>query len=293
MMAMIALEPGVRRIVARNPSPMTRDGTCTYVVGTGVVGVIDPGPADPLHIQALLAGLAPGERVGAIFVTHAHLDHSPGARLLAQATGAMVHAFGAVDAGRSAIMTRLMAQGMMGGGEGADAAFQPDVTLADNARVSGDDWTLQALHTPGHFGHHLSFALGDAVFTGDAVMGWSSTLISPPDGDLGDYLRSLTRLAEYGARRFYPGHGEPVDTPHARLTELTAHRHARSHQIMAILHKRPATVSFIVDAIYHDLSADLHASAARNVFAHLIEMYSRNEICAEPFPTPDAVFFCK
>ncbi|RWR11099.1 MBL fold metallo-hydrolase [Paenirhodobacter populi] len=288
---MVGLEPGVRRIVARNPSPMTGTGTCTYVVGTGRVAVIDPGPADPAHMQALLGGLGRGERVEAIFVTHAHLDHSPGARLLAEVTGAAVHAFGPADAGRSPVMARLAAQGLAGGGEGVDAAFRPDVLLADGAVVSGPDWSLRALHTPGHFGNHLGFAFGDAIFTGDLVMGWSSTLISPPDGDLGDYMRSLDRLAAEGARRFFPGHGDPVEAPAERLAALAGHRRARSRQIMEVLARGPATVMSIVRSLYTDLPEDLHPVAARNVFAHLVEMHSKNEISQAPELSPGAIFF--
>ncbi|HEY0274585.1 MAG TPA: MBL fold metallo-hydrolase [Paenirhodobacter sp.] len=292
-MAMIELEPGVRRVVAHNPSPMTGDGTCSYVVGHGVVAVIDPGPTDPAHMQALLAGLAPGERVGAIFVTHAHLDHSAGAPMLAGATGAPVYAFGPAEAGRSAVMIQLAARGLAGGGEGSDAGFRPDVTLADGQEVSGGDWALRALHTPGHFGNHLSFACGETVFTGDVVMGWSSTLISPPDGDLGDYLRSLEQLAAQDARRFFPGHGDPVETPAERLSELAQHRHARSRQILQVLAAGPATVMAIVHAVYRDLPEPLRPSAARNVFAHLIEMHAERSIDGSPDLTPDAVFFRK
>ena len=284
------LEPGVRRIVAHNPSPMTFTGTCSYVLGTGAVAVIDPGPADPAHIAALLAGLAPGERVSHILVTHAHLDHSPGARLLAQATGAPVLAFGGPQAGRSAVMTRLAAGGLAGGGEGVDHDFAPDLVLADGAEVAGSDWSVRALHTPGHFCNHLCFVAGDAVFTGDTVMGWASTLISPPDGDLGDYFRSLDKLGREAARVFYPGHGAPVANPAARLAGMVAHRQARSAQIRAILAGGPAPLATITAAIYTDTPAALRPAAARNCFSHLIEMTQQSQVSASPDLRPDAVF---
>lgn len=289
-MALEGLEAGVRRIVAPNPSALTYRGTCSYVLGEGQVAVLDPGPADRAHLAALLAGLAPGERVAAILVTHAHLDHSPGAALLAEATGAPVLGFGGPQAGRSAVMERLAATGLAGGGEGVDAAFAPDICLAHGEGLRLGAAEIVALHTPGHFGNHLSFRLGDAVFSGDLVMGWSSTLISPPDGDLADYFASLERLAGQGARVFYPGHGEPVADPAARLAELAAHRQARSAQILAALATGPATVAALTSALYADVNAALHPAAARNVFAHLVEMASKNIVRAWPELAPDARF---
>lgn len=289
-MALEGLQAGVRRIVAPNPSPLTYRGTCSYVLGEGAVAVLDPGPADRAHLAALLAGLAPGERVAAILVTHAHLDHSPGAAPLAEATGAPVYGFGGPQAGRSAVMERLAATGLAGGGEGVDAAFFPDICLAHGEGLRLGTAEIVALHTPGHFGNHLSFRLGDAVFSGDLVMGWSSTLISPPDGDLADYFASLALLAGQGARVFYPGHGEPVADPQARLAELAAHRQARSAQILAALEAGPATVAALTAALYADVDAALHPAAARNVFAHLVEMASKNIVRAWPGLAPDARF---
>lgn len=272
------LDHDIRRQVAPNPSPMTGAGTCSYVLGTGSVAVIDPGPADRGHLRALIDGLAPGERVGAILVTHAHLDHSEGARMLAEATGARIHAFGDASAGRSQVMARLAAQGFVGGGEGVDHGFAPDVSLEDGESLAGTDWEVVALHTPGHFGNHLSFASGARIFTGDVVMGWSTTLISPPDGDLSDYLGTLDRLARTGARMFYPGHGDPLSTPEARLRELGDHRRLRSRQILSVLGGGAMSLEAIVDAVYAGLSEQLKAAAARNVFAHLIDLHEKGEI---------------
>ncbi|WBL32045.1 MBL fold metallo-hydrolase [Sinirhodobacter sp. HNIBRBA609] len=284
------MEPGLRRIVAPNPSPMTLNGTCTYILGTGSVAVIDPGPADHGHIGAILAALAPGERISHILVTHAHLDHSPGAPLLAEACGAKVHAFGPASAGRSPIMERLAATGLMGGGEGVDRAFAPDILIADGEEITGGDWSLRALHTPGHFCNHLSFIWGDAIFTGDHVMGWSSTLISPPDGDLGDYFRSLDKLAQIGARTFYPGHGAPVMGTAARIAELAAHRRERTAQIAAHLVAGAATVAQLTELIYQEIPAALMPAASRNVFAHLVEMTATNQVTAAPEIRLDAAF---
>ncbi|MFD2172601.1 MBL fold metallo-hydrolase [Rhodobacter lacus] len=289
----MALEPlaeGIRRIVAPNPSPLTDRGTNTYVLGTGRVAVLDPGPDDPAHLAALIAGLSPGESVAAVLVTHAHLDHSAAARPLAQRTGAPVFAFGPPEAGRSETMRRLAQEGLAGGGEGRDAAFRPDHTLGHGARLSIGDWAVTALFTPGHFCNHLCFRMQDAIFTGDIVMGWSSTLISPPDGDLGDYYESLDVLAAEGAAMFYPGHGEPVTDPAARLAELRAHRAMRSAQILAALAEGPADAATLTAQIYTEIPQPLRAAAERNVFAHLVELAKTGQIRATPALSPSARF---
>ncbi|KEP68019.1 metallo-beta-lactamase [Thioclava dalianensis] len=285
------MESGLRRLVAPNPSPMTHTGTCTYVIGTGEVAVVDPGPDDPTHLRAILDGLDRGERVTHILVTHAHLDHSPGARALSAATGAPVHAFGPPQAGRSAIMERLARDGMVGGGEGVDHAFAPDRMLSDGETLSHGDWTLTALHTPGHFCNHLCFQLGDSVLSGDLIMGWSTTLISPPDGDLGDYFRSIDRIAALGPRRLYPGHGAPVDAPIALIAEHRQHRETRSAQILAALSDAPAMPAALTARIYHDIPRHLHAAALRNILAHLIELNDTNQVQARPALSPEAEFF--
>ncbi len=238
--------------------------------------MIDPGPADPAHLAALLAALAPGETVTQILVTHAHLDHSPLARPLAEATGAPVLAFGDARAGRSDLMERLAASGGLEGGEGVDADFVPDVTLSDGAEIAGDGFVLTALHTPGHFGNHLSFRWEDAIFCGDHVMGWASSLVSPPDGDMGAYMASLDRLAGLGPRRLYSGHGAPIDHATARIAELAAHRRARETAIRAALADGPADATDLARRIYTDTPPALMRAAARNVFAHLIDLTERN-----------------
>lgn len=259
----------VRVVRANNPSPLTGPATNSFLIGTDEVAVIDPGPDDPAHIQAILE--AAEGRISHILVTHAHLDHSAGAPRLAAATGAPVFAFGPGDAGRSPAMTRLAAQGTVAGGEGMDTAFAPDVRLAHGDVLTGPGWSLTALHTPGHMGCHLSFALEDAVFCGDLVMGWSTTLISPPDGDLVDYFRSLDLLAGLGPARLYPAHGDPVEAPLPRLAELAAHRRTRSAQILAALDHAPGTAAELAARIY-DVSPALMPAATRNVLAHLIAL---------------------
>lgn len=273
--------PQVQRIVAPNASPMTFRGTNTYLVGRTEIAVIDPGPDSDVHLAAILAALRPGQRISHILVTHAHVDHSPLARALSAATGAPVLAYGDAGAGRSAVMQQLDEEGLAGGGEGVDTGFTPDICLADDAVVRGDGWQLQALWTPGHFGNHLCFALEDVVFTGDLVMGWASSLVSPPDGDLGDFMASCRRLLARSDRMYLPGHGAPVTDPAARTTWLLTHREGREASILKELTAGPATAAALAARIYTDTPAALLPAATRNVFAHLVELQQKNRIAPE------------
>lgn len=273
-----ALQPGLRRIVAPNPSPMTYRGTNTYLLGTRGIAVIDPGPANPAHLEAILAALAPGQQVSHIIVTHSHLDHSPLARPLAERTGAPVLAFGGPMAGRSAIMEQLARTTPMGGGEGIDHSFAPDITLADGETITGADWSLEVLHTPGHLGNHLCLGWGDACFTADHVMGWASSLVSPPDGDLTDFMASCARLAARDWRVFYPGHGAAVDAPHARLDWLVSHRLSREAAIVQALSDGPADAATLAARVYADTPAALLPAASRNVLAHLVDLTQKSKV---------------
>lgn len=284
------LEPGVRRVLAANASPMTHWGTNTYIIGEGRVALIDPGPADTTHMQAILDALAPGEIISHIFVTHSHLDHSPLARPMAEQTGAPVLAFGDSLAGRTQLMNRLAADGLAGGGEGVDPGFSPDETLPDGMQVSGDNWHLTAIWTPGHFGNHLSFAWDDIVFTGDHIMGWASSLVSPPDGDLTDFIASTEKLAARADRVFYPGHGAPIGDPRARANWLISHRKMRENAIIAALDDGPSDIKSLTRRIYTDVAPALMAAAERNVFAHLIDLIHHSRVSAEPQLTFSARF---
>jgi len=267
--------PRLRRVLAPNPSPMTFRGTNSYILGEGRVAVIDPGPALPGHLEALLAALEPEETVSHIFVTHSHLDHSPLARPLALATGAPVLAFGDSTAGRRDDLARMEG---LGGGEGVDARFAPDIRLGDGAQVEGAGWRVVALHTPGHMGNHLCFAWEQALFTGDHVMGWASSMVSPPDGDLGAFMRSLDRLAVRPEPVLYPGHGAPVADGPARIAALVAHRRAREAQILAALAAGPASPSALARALYADTVPALLGAATRNVLAHLIDLTEKGQV---------------
>ncbi len=286
----ITCEPGVQCVLAPNPSAMTGPGTNTYVLGEGSVAVIDPGPEDADHFLALCAALD-GREVSHIFVTHSHLDHSPLARRLSDEFAAPVLAYGDTFAGRSPVMAKLAAAGMAGGGEGLDHAFQPDVKVSDGEMVAGDGWALAVHHTPGHLGNHIALAWNDAVFVGDMVMAWSTSLVSPPDGDMTDFLASCAKLRALDARVFYSGHGAPVTAPNDRIDALVAHRSARTEALLQVLaNEGPLSVPALVRAIYTDVNPALYEAAGRNVFAHLVALYETGQVGATPTLSPEAVF---
>ncbi|HEV2568278.1 MBL fold metallo-hydrolase [Sphingomonas sp.] len=262
----VELEPLVRRVLAGNPSPFTYTGTQTYIVGRGEVAVIDPGPDDADHVSALIEAVA-GDRVAAILCTHTHRDHSPAAAALKKATGAPVIGCAPLVLSDS--------------GPRADAAFDetyaPDRVLADGEQVSAPGWTLEAVATPGHTSNHLCFALGEsgALFTGDHVMGWSTSVVSPPDGDMAAYMASLDRLMQREDRIYYPAHGEPVENPQRLVRGLAGHRKQREGQILRLLGEGVRVIPAMVERMYVGLDPRLHGAAGRSVLAHLIELRDR------------------
>tara|TARA_B110000879_G_scaffold200499_1_gene274555 strand:- start:42 stop:962 length:921 start_codon:yes stop_codon:yes gene_type:complete len=272
------LESGLRRLVAPNPSPMTYRGTNTYLLGKTALAVIDPGPQDLTHLHAILAAVDPGQHISHIIVTHTHLDHSPLARDLSQWCGAPIFAFGDAHAGRSDVMQHLAAAGTVGGGEGIDTEFKPDQIVTDGEIIMGEGWQLEVLHTPGHIGNHISLAWNDACFTADHVMGWASSLVSPPDGDLTDFMHSCARLQQRNWRVFYPGHGGQIETPAARLEWLVGHRRARESSILELLEQGPSSAPILAAAIYSETPQALLGAATRNVLAHLIDLKGRDLI---------------
>lgn len=274
----VTFAAGLRCVLAPNASPMTYTGTNTYLLGTRDLAVIDPGPPDEDHLAAILDALEAHQRISHIFVTHSHIDHSPLAMALAQVTGAKVHGFGGSSAGRAPVMASFAD---IGGGEGIDATFLPDVTLAHGARVSGSDWSLSALHTPGHMGNHLCFHWldGNALFSGDLVMGWATSMVSPPDGHLTDFMSSLEMLANRDpVSTYFSGHGMPVTDPAARVQELLTHRRMRETQILSALKFKPQTATELTARIYTDVNPALLPAAERNVIAHLIDLSERKNV---------------
>lgn len=292
------VEPGLRRITCANPSPMTFTGTQTYVVGEGEVAVVDPGPVSPEHLRALLDGLAPGERVGWVVLTHTHVDHSPGAAALVEATGARTAGFGPHGAGMSERMRTLAASGAeLGGGEGADRGVSPDLALGDGETLEGRGWALRAIHTPGHLSNHLCFAVEaeglapGAVLSGDHVMGWATTMVSPPDGDMAAFMASLRKMQGRGDRVFWPGHGGPVRDPEGMIAHQIAHREGRARQILeALAEGGPADPATLTARIYADVDPALHGAAARNVLSTLLGLLDEGRVGHEGPLGPQARF---
>ncbi len=264
------LEPLVRRVLAPNPSPFTFTGTETYVVGAGAeVAVIDPGPDEVEHIAAILAAVG-AAKVTAICCTHTHRDHSPAAAPLSAATGAPI-----IGCDRLALADD---------GPRADASFdtsyQPDRVLRDGEQLSGPDWTLTAVATPGHTSNHLCYALEEsgALFTGDHVMGWSTSVVAPPDGDMAAYMASLNRLYNRSDRVYYPAHGAQVDKPQQLVRGMIGHRRQRERQILKLMTEGVAEIEAMVPRMYKGVDQRLWPAAGRSVLAHLIELEQRGRV---------------
>jgi len=237
--------PGVRRLLANNPGPFTFKGTVSYIIGRGEVAIVDPGPDDQAHINALLDAVR-GETVTHILVTHTHRDHSPAAAAIKQATGAKTYAEGPHRAARP------LHVGDIKRGEGGDTAFRPDVTLKDGEVVTGAGWRVEAIATPGHTANHMAFALSgtDQLFSGDHVMAWSTTNVAPPDGAMSDYMASLEKLARRPEQIYFPGHGGAVKDAPRFVEQLIAHRQAREASILHRLAKGETGIPALVRAIY-------------------------------------------
>ena len=272
--------PGVRRIVARNPSPFTFRGTGTYVIGSGEVAVIDPGPDLTEHVEALLTGLS-GERVTHILITHTHRDHSPAAAALKAATGAATWGFGPHAGGK---------RGETGVEEGGDWDFVPDVPARDGDSIAGKGWRFEAVHTPGHTSNHVCFALPDSgiLFSGDHVMGWSTSVISPPDGDMTAYMDSLDKLLGRPDAVYWPTHGPAITEPQVQVRAFIAHRRERETGILECLDTEVGHIDAIVERLYTGLQPGLRRAAGRSVQAHLIDLVGRGIVASDGPPTLDA-----
>ncbi len=269
--------PGVRRLLVDNPGPFTFTGTLSYIVGKDNVAIIDPGPDDEAHIAALLDAVR-GETVTHIFVTHTHRDHSPAVARVKAATGAVVYAQGPHRAARSLHIgetNRLDAA--------ADHDFRPDVALPDGEVVTGRGWALQAVATPGHTANHMSFALQGAnvLFAGDHVMGWSTSIVAPPDGAMSDYMASLEKLGARAETLYLPGHGAEIKDAPRFVAHYIKHRQAREASILHRLAKGEADIPTLVRAIYIGLDPRLAGAAGLSVLAHLEELVSRGIVATD------------
>ncbi|WP_428118103.1 MBL fold metallo-hydrolase [Candidatus Poriferisodalis sp.] len=291
--ASIEVTPLIRRVICANPTPFTYRGTGTYIVGHGEVAVIDAGPPLPSHLDDLLSAIGPDETVGAVLVTHTHSDHSPLTKDLTAATGALSYGFGPHGAvgpddpddkvNFSAYISAAEQQKYRAEydalpdelkREGADTDFVPDVALVDGDIVSGDGWTLRAVHTPGHCSNHLCYELVEekSLFSGDHVMGWATSVVGPPDGSMQDYMASLGKLLEFDHETYWPTHGPPIPEPAAYVRSFIAHRTERERRIIEYLRSGPCQIADFVPEMYEGYDKRLWYPAANSVYAHMLHL---------------------
>ncbi len=279
--ACVALSPLIRRVVADNPGPITFTGTCSYIVGHGRVAIIDPGPDLPAHVDALLQAVK-GETVTHVLVSHTHRDHSPAARAIKAATGALIVG---CSAHRSA---RPLAVGETNVLEAsADLEHRPDMEMREGDAVDGPGWRLEAVETPGHMANHLCFALPEerVLFSADHVMAWATSFVGPPDGAMSDFMASLDKLRGREETLYWPGHGGPVRDPQRFVRALAHHRRQREASILNRLAAGDRTIEAIVPMIYQGLNPALSKAAALSVFAHLEDLVARGLVVTEGPPT--------
>lgn len=279
------VSPMIRRVVCPNPSPFTFYGTGTYIIGHGSVAVVDPGPALHEHVDAIMRGLGE-ESVSHVVVTHTHLDHSPGCGLLQQRVDAKTYGFGPHP------RTGSDARGVE---EGVDHEFSPDVSVRHGEVIEGERWSLECVHTPGHTSNHMCYQLREerALLSGDHVMGWSTSVIVPPDGDMGAYMKSLELLLTRDDRIFWPTHGPPVADPHKHVRAFIAHRKMREAAILRQLHDGRHNIADMLGVLYPVLAAPLQKAAALSTLATLIDLQQRGIVECDTRPEVDTDFYLK
>ncbi|MBT5074510.1 MAG: MBL fold metallo-hydrolase [Kordiimonadaceae bacterium] len=263
------ISPLIRRITAPNPAPYTFKGTGTYIVGHGEIAIIDPGPIIPSHLDALKSSLE-GETVSHILITHNHKDHSPAAKPLANHFGCEIYGFDVGSQQHADVIAE----------EGIDKDFKPNQLLKDGDIINGEGWTIEAVHTPGHLSNHLCFAFAEekALFTGDHIMGWSTTIVSPPDGNMTDYMNSLEKLIERDDEIYYPTHGTYIEKPHRFVSNILRHRLVREKTIIKAVGAGLNEIPQILAKIYPMLPSKLHIAAERTILAHLIRLVELGEV---------------
>lgn len=301
----VDLSPLIRRVVAHNPNPFTFTGTGVYLVGRGTVAVIDPGPSLDTHLDAVLAALDPGERIDRILITHTHTDHTAGVVELQARTGAVTHGFGphgpvpdihpldglSFDEHFSPEEAEEFKKEWDNTPdelkrEGPDPDFVPDVAVTDGDVIEQAEggWSLQVVHTPGHTSNHVCYSLADdgngdrVLFTGDHIMGWATSVISPPDGDLFDYMNSLDKLLGRDDVRYWPTHGPAIENPRDYVHSFVQHRQGREDQIVAALTQGPTSIKDLVPTMYADVDKRLWRAAANSVYAHLLALERRERV---------------
>lgn len=270
--SVINISPIIRKIMAPNSGPFTLHGTGTYIIGKGSVAVIDPGPYDKLHVKSIL-NATNGEKITHIFITHTHLDHSPASFLLKELTGAKTYGFGKHGSGNNVILDE----------EGADLQFIPDCYVINEQVFYGSGWTLIAIHTPGHTSNHVCYSLKEenVMFTGDHVMGWSTTVVSPPDGNMGDYMESLKKLLKRDETYYFPTHGPKISNPQSFVRALISHRKMRENQVINRLQKSPSLIDEMIPDFYATTNTRLWPAAARSLLALLDYLLVKNVVSVE------------
>jgi glyoxylase-like metal-dependent hydrolase (beta-lactamase superfamily II) len=266
--------PRIRRVIAENPSPFTLYGTGTYILGNGQVAVVDPGPADPAHIDAILEATR-GETISHVLVTHTHMDHSPGCALLKEHCDAPTYAYGPHGAGK-------LEEGVPVE-EGGDMAFAPDHRVAHGDIIQGGDWSVECVYTPGHTSNHMCYQLREdrALFTGDHIMGWSTSIISPPDGDMAAYMRSLELMLERNDAVYWPTHGPCIDDPKGLVRAFIEHRRERETQILECVRKGVGSIRDMVPLMYTSTPEFMYPAAARSVLAAVEYLVSKGELSSD------------
>ena len=277
------LAPGIRRVICQNPGAFTFSGTGTYILGEGDLAIIDPGPRDSAHLDAICAAVE-GETVSHILITHTHMDHSPLAAELKDLVGAKTYGFGPHGA---TLNDGVVVE------EGGDQAFLPDVTVRDGDIIDGKSWSVQCIHTPGHTSNHMCYQLRTtrSLFTGDHVMGWSTSVISPPDGNMGDYMRSLEKLLERDDQEYWPTHGTVIQNPKNHVNAFLAHRRERELQILKQISERRLTIAEMVPHMYQSVGQHLWPAAARSVYAAILFLVEQEKLRCDGEPTMSSEYY--
>lgn len=286
----VELQDGLMRLIAPNPSPMTSTGTNTYILGRKELLIIDPGPNSEAHLRNIMEVIPKYTKVTHILITHSHLDHSGLAPKLSKILNAPTLAFGTALDGLSNDMKSICKMGLTSEKFGIDTEFVPDHFLEDKEKISSLEWEVVAHHTPGHLSNHICYQYLDKLFTGDHIMEWSTSVISPPEGDVSQFINSCEKIYNLHCEKFYPGHGIPVENPSERIVELIEHRKKREIEILNFLKNRDATISQITKNIYFNIDQNLLSVASRNVKAHLVDLIIKKQVTVDDISSDTAMY---
>ena len=286
----VQLQDGLMRLTAPNPSPMTSTGTNTYILGRKELLIIDPGPNSEVHLRNIMEIIPKNTKVTHILITHSHLDHSALAPKLSKILNAPTLAFGTALDGLSNDMKNICRMGLVSETVGIDTDFVPDHFLKDREKIRSREWEIVAHHTPGHLSNHICYQYLDSLFTGDHIMEWSTSVISPPEGDVSQFINSCEKIYDLHCKKFYPGHGVPVKNTSERIIELVKHRKKRELEILNFLKNSDGTISQITRSIYLDIDQSLLCVASRNVKAHLVDLIIKKQVTVDDISSDSAVY---